>query len=115
MLAATIAIVAFLLWAHSAGVIGRLPSFFKEILMLLSLTTVLIFRYLYRPREPAFFVQLYLGTMVVKLLGYGAFCLWIILKDKPGSVSNITFFLVVYLVFTVLEITFLFRKISRSK
>jgi hypothetical protein len=115
IVAATIIIVAFLLWAQNTGMIGRLPSFFKEILILLGLTTVLIFKYLYRPREPAFFVQLYLGTMVIKLLAYGGFCLWIIVKDKPGSTSNITFFLVVYLLFTVLEISFLFKRISRSK
>jgi len=115
MLTATILIVAFLFWSHHFGLIRHLPSFYRETLVLLGITTALIFRYLFRAREPALFVQLYLGTMVIKLLAYGGFCLWIIFKDKPGSISNITFFMVVYLVFTVLEITFLFNKISRPE
>ena len=50
--------------------------------------------------------------MAVKLLAYGAYMLGMILQDKAGAAANVVFFMVVYFVFTALEIGFLYRKIQ---
>lgn len=89
------------------------PSFFTETLILLIFSTALIFGYLYRSDKPDFFVQLYLLSMVVKLVAYGAYMFVVILDDAPGAVANVVFFMATYFIFTVAEIAFLHRKITR--
>lgn len=92
------------------GAIPHWPSFTKESLMLLILSMGIIFRYLYRIGQPELFVSLYLLTMVVKLIAYGAYCYFMISSDQAGSAANLVFFLINYLVFTALEIVFLYKK-----
>ena len=92
--------------------IVSLPSFFYQTLILLVSTTLVIYRYLIRIKQPEFFVQLYLLTIAVKLLAYGGYVTWMIIDDKPGAISNVAVFLILYVVFTILEIVFLYRKIS---
>lgn len=53
--------------------------------------------------------------MAVKLVAYGAYNLLMILKDKSGAAENVVFFMILYLVFTTLEIVFLYRKITGSE
>lgn len=112
-----IAALAFGLWLAcvlcvSASIIPRMPGFWLETLFFLVFSTSLLFIYLYRVHSDQF-VQLYLLTMVVKLLAYGGFAVFVILQDRPGAVLNIGFFLLAYLLFTALELVFLFPKISR--
>ncbi|HEX6893367.1 MAG TPA: hypothetical protein VF141_21800 [Chryseolinea sp.] len=95
--------------------INALPSFFYQILLFLVFATFVVYRYLYNVNKPDFFVQLYLLTMVVKFIAYGVFNLIVILEDRPGAAPNVAFFLVIYLLFTALEVAFLYRKISRSE
>ena len=102
-----------ILGAHLSW-INSLPSFFYQIILFLLFATFVIFRYLYRLEKPDFFVRLYLLTMVVKFIAYGAFNLIVILEDRSGAPANVVFFMIVYLLFTALEIVFLYRKISRS-
>ncbi len=83
-----------------------------QTLVLLVLTTSIIYVYLYKARTSAYFTQLYLLTMVVKVLAYCAYILLMVLKDKPAAVENAVFFLVCYFTFTALEIGFLYRKVS---
>mgnify|MGYP003580014521 FL=1 len=64
--------------------------------------------------KPSLFVQLYLLSMVVKLVGCLIFLLLIVLADRAGAVANAVYFMVVYFVFTTAEIGFLYPKISRS-
>jgi hypothetical protein len=59
------------------------------------------------------FVQLYLLTMVVKLVAYASFNLIVILKDRADASANAVFFILAYVIFTGLEVTFLFKKINR--
>lgn len=92
-----------------------LPSFFYQTLIFLVFTTTTIFVYLYKVNKPDFFVQLYLLTMAVKLVAYGAYNLLMVLKDKSGAAENVVFFMILYLVFTTLEIVFLYRKITGSE
>jgi fucose 4-O-acetylase-like acetyltransferase len=97
--------------AFDSQLIISRPSYFIETLILLVFSTGLIFVYLYRSAS-ALFVQLYLLTMAVKILAYGAYNAAIILKDKPGATENVVFFMIVYFIFTALEILFLYRKVS---
>lgn len=92
------------------GTIPHWPSFAMESLILLILSMGIIFRYLYKISQPELFVSLYLLTMVVKLIAYGAYCYFMIASDQSGSAQNLVFFLVNYLVFTALEIVFLYKK-----
>ena len=96
------------------GWIGVSPSFLFETTWLVSVFTIIIFVYLYRSGKRSFFVQLYLLSMAVKLVAYFAYNLIVILEDRKGAVVNVVYFLVVYAIFTVLEIAFLYRKISPS-
>jgi hypothetical protein len=89
-----------------------LPTFFYETLILLAFSTALIYRYLYKA-DTEYFVQLYLLTMTVKLLAYGAYNVVVVLQDKAGATANVVFFMAVYAIFTILEISFLYRRISR--
>lgn len=95
--------------------IGSVPSFFYQIILFLLFSTFVVFRYLYKVEKPDFFVQLYLLTMVVKFIAYGVFNFIVILEDRAGAAGNVAFFMVLYLLFTALEVAFLYRKISRSK
>jgi hypothetical protein len=90
--------------------IKALPSFFFQTWIFLLVSTSILYIYLYRFDKPDFFIQLYLLTMAVKFLAYGAYNFLMILEDKIGAVQNVIWFMILYLTFTVLEILFLFRK-----
>ncbi|HLT72003.1 MAG TPA: hypothetical protein VKZ75_05100 [Cyclobacteriaceae bacterium] len=93
------------------GWIDQAPSYYVEILIFVFLTTLILFTYLYRAAPGPHFVQFYLLTMVLKLLGYAAFGLIIILSDRDGAASNAVLFIITYFAFTALEVVFLYRKI----
>ena len=115
LLVAAIVVAGLTMLAHHLLWIQSLPSFFYQTIVFLLFSTFVIFRYLYRIEKPDLFVRLYLLTMVLKFLAFGAYNLLVILKDRRGGAANAIFFLLLYLLFTVLEIVFLYRKISRSK
>ncbi len=101
--------------AHSQQWIRGFPSFFYQTLIFLVFATTTIFAYLYHTNKADFFVQLYLLTMAVKFLAYGVYNLFMIMEDKDGAALNVVFFMILYIVFTTLEITFLYRRISNSR
>lgn len=88
------------------------PSFFFPTVILLALTTAILYTYLDKV-APGLFVQLYLLTIAVKILAFGAYIIVVVLHDKPGALGNVAFFMISYLAFTVLEIGFLYRKKTR--
>ena len=90
------------------------PSFSVEIVILLFVSTLVIYYRLIRVQEHTF-VQFYLLSMAVKILAYAAFNLLMVLKDKPGANANVLFFLLVYILFTVLEIAFLYQRFAASR
>jgi hypothetical protein len=111
-LAVTAAVVAgFVLWGVNDGWF-EFPSFFLKTLIFLVFTTSVIFVYLYKANKPTFFLQLYLMTMVLKLLAYLGYNFIMILNDRASAVGNVVFFMVTYFLFTVVEIVFLYHKIS---
>jgi len=91
--------------------ISAVPSFLYETTWLVASTTTILFVYLFRSGK-ANFVQLYLLSMVIKLIAYFSYALIIILDDRKSAVANVVYFLLVYAIFTVVEIVFLYRKIS---
>jgi hypothetical protein len=111
-LALTLAFPPALNLMHHAGWIAQTPSFLYETTWFVAFTTTVLFIYLYRSAKPSLFVQLYLLSMAVKLVACFAFNLLMILDDKAGAVRNVLYFLVVYVLFTALEIVFLYRRIS---
>jgi hypothetical protein len=104
--------VALVFLAVRQGLIGELPSFFYQTLIFLLFSTIVIYAYLYKVSKPDYFVQLYLLTMAVKLLGYGAYVYFMITGDGNGAIANVVFFMTTYFIFTTLEIVFLYHKNS---
>lgn len=88
------------------------PSFFLKTLIFLTAITLIIYLYLYKVNKPDFFLQLYLLTMVVKLLAYCVYNFIMITKDRSAAIGNVVFFMVTYFIFTALEIGFLHYKIT---
>lgn len=96
------------------GYISKLPSFLYETTWLIAIFTAVIFIYLYRSGKSGHFVQLYLLSMAIKLLACFAYNLIMITGDLPGAIANVLYFLLVYALFTAVEIGFLYRKIAGS-
>lgn len=105
---------AFVLYGAQQAFFER-PSFFVPALIFIALSTTVIYFYLYTADKPAQFVQLYLLTMAIKLLASLAFCFVMISRDKPSAVGNVVFFMCTYFLFTGIEISFLYHRISGRK
>ena len=58
-------------------------------------------------------MTVYLLTIVLKLLVSLGYAVVIMLLDKAGAVPNVLFFLLLYIVFTILEVIHLFRNRDR--
>jgi hypothetical protein len=74
-------------------------------------TSVMFRRVIQSTREQ--FMMVYLLTIVLKLLVSLIYAVVIMLLDKPGAVPNVLFFLLLYIVFTILEVIHLFRSQNR--
>ena len=89
------------------------PSFLKLILSSLAVTTWLVYFFMERASTENF-IRNYLLTIVIKLLAGGIFIFAIIYADMDGSESNAITFMAAYLLFTGLEVGFLFKKFNQS-
>ena len=94
--------------------IPSIPSFLYATTWLVAFVTSVLFIYLYRMDKPSTFVPLYLLSLAAKLIACLAYSVVMIVKDRSGAVSNVLYFLVIYFVFTTLEIATLYKKISAS-
>jgi hypothetical protein len=110
----SVVLLAGLYLAQRQQWITEFPSLTGEVLIFLLIGTLINFRYLNRITSPELFVRMYLFMMALRLLAFGAFVVTIILLDKAGAKGNIVFFIITYLVFTGLEVGFLYRKIERQ-
>ena len=90
-----------------------MPSHAWKILAFLTISTIGIFGWLNSHSNNQTFTQVYLLSIVCKLLTYGVFILLIIFSDRPGAALNAGFFIAVYFAFTAVEVGFLFKKINR--
>jgi len=93
------------------------PSFFFQTIILLFLGAAGIYYYLVdiKNEKPKYFAQLYLLTLFVKLIAYGAYILFVLLKSPDQAAANAGIFMVTYILFTGLEVGFLYRKITGKK
>jgi hypothetical protein len=88
------------------------PSFTFEIILFLASSTGAIYYFLIR-RSPSTFTLSYLLSIVLKMLCGSLLILLVIFKDRQGSVGNALLFVVAYLLFTGLEVGFLFHRVNR--
>lgn len=105
---AALAILGLSIWGIDAPLAYRYQT-----LIFLFLTTAGLFHFLLRTRQdrPDYFVQIYLLTMVVKILASAAY-LFVIVIGQSEPAYDVVFFMGVYFVFTALEITFLYNKVN---
>ena len=115
MLAVAFGSVVFVLLCEKQGWIEAAPSYSFQTAAILAVFTIVIYRYLYRLEKPEVFIQIYLLSMTVKLIANGVYVVLMIVDDKPGANMNVLFFLVLYVVFTALEVGFLHRKIAGNR
>lgn len=111
----TVAILAVSLGKAAVALnwVEQLPSFFYPTLILLAFSTVVIYKYLHNLKGSQF-TQFYLLLMMIKLVAYLAYNVVIVLDDRAGAVQNVVTFLVIYLVYTVVEIVFLYRLVTHK-
>jgi hypothetical protein len=119
MIRFTVGVIAIsvLLWAGTEwfamkGLMDRLPSYLLEILLLLSVSTIVIFYFLQKMKttEPLDFVKNFLLSVVLKIVLSGAFVFILIKLDPVGANTNAIFFMISYLFFTAYEIIVLTKK-----
>lgn len=81
----------------------------------LFISTAGLFYYLVHTKEerPESFVQFYLLTMAIKLVAYAVFMIFVISRNRDGATPNVVFFMIVYLLFTIAEVAFLYRKVNQ--
>jgi hypothetical protein len=89
------------------------PSFSYAIIFFLAFTTVVLYALLVKRSRSTGFTPAYLFSMVTKLVLYAAFVMLIVYTDRPGAGANAALFLIGYLVFTALEVGFLFQAVNR--
>jgi hypothetical protein len=106
----SLVIITFLLGWGAFQWVALPPSFATEILLALSIATLLIFFLLKRvpANKHQTFVMYYLFSVFTKVLLGSAAIFVILLFDKSSANSNAIFFLICYVAFTTLEIVGLF-------
>ena len=111
----TLTVTAFVIFAVGAWGLEAPPVYFYRTLIFLFVTTAGLYRFLLRTKQqrPDFFVQFYLATMVIKLIAYGAFMFVLVRTLSEKAMPDVLFFMIVYFIFTALEIGFLYRHVNR--
>lgn len=87
------------------------PTFSSIIIVFLTLTTIIIYYKLIHTSQ-ALFTQFYLLSIAVKMLAYLGFVVFMVLEDRLAAVANVVLFMITYFTFTILEIAFLYGRIS---
>jgi len=64
---------------------------------------------------PQLFVQIVIGGTAVKLLIFAGYTFVMLYLDTPNARENVVFLLTTYVLFTILEITSLFKFINRTR
>lgn len=117
MFAVLATLVGFLLygfiWIGAEKGWFSMPSFSILITATSIVTTVSIYAVLAKTANPQAFVNLYLLSIVMKLGLYLALLLIIRFIDPQSLIPNALFLMATYLLFTVLEVGFLFAKVNR--
>jgi hypothetical protein len=111
----TLILVAGIILAVGFWGFETLPGHFYQTLLFLFVSTVGLYRFLLRTKQqrPDFFVQFYLATLTVRLIAFGTYVFLMARSQPEQAPSNIVFFMVVYFIFTAIEIGFLYRQVNR--
>jgi len=101
---------------HFSGWLTPVPSLVNLIVVLLGVMTFVIYVYLLRwhQKSPQLFTQFYLLSIAIKIVAYGAFVGWMVYYYPDQARPNTVLFLITYVLLTLLEVVFLFRKVNRS-
>lgn len=96
-------------------VFETLPKFFYPSIILLVVSTAGLYKFLVDTKlnKPDYFVPIYLSTLVVKLIAYGGYMFMMVQLQPERMIENVVFFMVGYVIFTVLETVFLYRFVNR--
>jgi hypothetical protein len=113
LLVATTALLVALFLMQRSHLLIQLPSFGWQITLFLSVSTLVVCWYVLKFHKQGFTIQAVMGSVLLKLAGSLAFLLLIVLKDPVGAVPNAVFFMIGYVLFTALELAFLYPRISR--
>lgn len=90
-----------------------MPTYALQITIISVITTASIYMVLARTAKPQLFVNLYLLTIVMKLIFYSALLLMMRLISPQSLEPNAILILAAYLLFTFLEVGVLFAKVNR--
>lgn len=88
------------------------PSALFLIVGMLALATFIVYFFIEKTGSENF-IRNYLLTIVLKLLAGGIFISVIIYTDLESAESNAISFMAAYLLFTALEVAFLFKKFGK--
>jgi ABC-type multidrug transport system permease subunit len=101
----------------SAQVYFAVPSFRVEIIVFLSVSTLAFYFYLLKKiaHNPEDFIGAFLLTLVLRFLLFAGLMFVIILMNKPGATANALFFMTTYVILTVVEVVFLYQKVTSAK
>ncbi|GHM99762.1 hypothetical protein WSM22_12520 [Cytophagales bacterium WSM2-2] len=88
------------------------PSFLVLILGSLAVATWLVYYFVLKTK-PENFIKNYLLTVVLKLIVGGIFIFILLFRDPAGANDNAILFMGAYLMLTVLEVGFLFKKFGQ--
>lgn len=100
-------------WYGANQALFVMPSFSGLIIAINVITTASIYWVLTRASEPRVFTNIYLFSIVMKLIFYSALLLIIRFMAPQTLMPNAVLLMGAYLTFTVLEVAFLFRKVNR--
>jgi len=90
------------------------PTFFWIITFFVFGVSVLVFLALivFGHKKPERFIRLVLSSMVAKLIVFMIFMTGVIYLDVENANTNVVLFLALYICYTSIEVTLVFRKIS---
>lgn len=102
-------LLLLLLWWGQAEGWWAMPSFSKEIILVMALLTAILFFYLrmIRARQPGIFNMFYLLSIAIKLMAGLSFIGYVVWSDRAAAAGNALLFVVSYSLFTFLEVYFL--------
>jgi hypothetical protein len=109
----TLSVTALGILALSLFGMDRQLEFLYQTLVFLFLATAGLFRFLLKTKQerPDYFVQLYLLTLVIKIVASSVY-LFVMVIGQPEPARDVVFFMGVYFVFTALEIGFLYKRVN---
>ena len=108
----TLSLTAFVFLSLSLWAMETQPEHAYQTLIFLFLTTGGLYRFLLKTKQerPDYFVQLYLLTLVIKIIASSVY-LFTMVIGHPDPARDVVFFIAVYFVFTALEIGFLYSRV----